>query len=284
METEKDHLRVDETESKAITAVGKKVLKGKISVSPIKVVTSNVTLEDVGKNNSTSSKKVETSDSLVKSKENSSSSRETESSDSPTKRNKDGPSSKKSGSAKTTVKSNKNCSPTEKSESVDFKAKRKENKSPMKKVETSNTTANGNKNSSPLIKEGASSLTASSQEKNDGTSDFMTESKVGGLSEAVSTQALSSPKTKKKPRKSRGSRVSLICEEAETVIPKRRKSERTYEGDKLFGCNHCPLAFSSKEARMEHERTHQEKPHECPYCEMRFLAVMSMNRHMRIHK
>ena len=106
-----------------------------------------------------------------------------------------------------------------------------------------------------------------------------------GIAEAQEPVKELSIKVRKPLRKSVWpQRKFTVIEEDTDLTPHRRKSERTYDGDKLFGCNHCPLAFSSKDARVEHERTHQEKPYECPYCEMRFLAELSMNRHMRIHK
>jgi len=63
-----------------------------------------------------------------------------------------------------------------------------------------------------------------------------------------------------------------------------RFSERKFAGEKLYMCNHCPLTFSSLENRVEHERTHKEKPFECIYCEMRFSYQLSLNRHIKIHK
>jgi len=48
-------------------------------------------------------------------------------------------------------------------------------------------------------------------------------------------------------------------------------------------CNHCPLTFSNNDSKVAHERTHQEKPLECAFCEMRFTAEFGLRRHQRIH-
>jgi len=64
----------------------------------------------------------------------------------------------------------------------------------------------------------------------------------------------------------------------------RRFSERRFQGEKPYMCNHCPLTFSSLDNRVVHERTHREKPFECAFCEMRFSFELSLKRHIKIHK
>ena len=66
--------------------------------------------------------------------------------------------------------------------------------------------------------------------------------------------------------------------------PKRRRSERRFEGVKPFKCNHCELSYSSLENKKVHEATHTDKIHLCMYCEMRFYFPLCLKRHYRIHK
>jgi len=66
--------------------------------------------------------------------------------------------------------------------------------------------------------------------------------------------------------------------------PKRRHSERKFEGAKPYKCNHCPLSYSNIESKRVHEQTHQEeKPIHCVYCDMRFALEISLKKHSRIH-
>ena len=67
-------------------------------------------------------------------------------------------------------------------------------------------------------------------------------------------------------------------------VPRRRVSERRFEGAKPFKCNHCQLSYSSLENKKVHEQTHIEKNLLCLYCDMRFYYPLCLKRHNRIHK
>ena len=86
------------------------------------------------------------------------------------------------------------------------------------------------------------------------------------------------------PRTSRASsRSGSRTPEVDQSQPRRRCSERRFEGLKLFKCNHCDLSYSSLENKKAHEETHLEKEHVCVYCDMRFYFPLSLSRHKRIH-
>jgi len=69
-----------------------------------------------------------------------------------------------------------------------------------------------------------------------------------------------------------------------TEHPRRRVSERRFEGAKPYKCNHCKLSYSSLENKRVHEQTHIEKNLLCLYCDMRFYFPLCLKRHSRIHK
>ena len=69
-----------------------------------------------------------------------------------------------------------------------------------------------------------------------------------------------------------------------TENPRRRVSERRFDGVKPYKCNHCKLSFSSLENKKVHEQTHIEKNLLCLYCDMRFYFPLCLKRHSRIHK
>jgi len=155
---------------------------------------------------------------------------------------------------------------------------------PLKPIK--NGQSKGTKSGSETSNENFKNKNITERPEKEKKSEKNTKEKTASAKEAPikSPPSITKIKAKSKARRSKGARVPRYDFSESLVIPNRRKSERTFDGDKLFGCNHCPLAFSNLESRVEHERTHLEKPYECPYCEMRFLAVISMNRHMRIHK
>ena len=69
-----------------------------------------------------------------------------------------------------------------------------------------------------------------------------------------------------------------------TENPRRRVSERRFEGAKPYKCNHCKLSYSSLENKKVHEQTHIEKNLLCLYCDMRFYVPLCLKKHSRIHK
>jgi len=75
-----------------------------------------------------------------------------------------------------------------------------------------------------------------------------------------------------------------IVQPMEGEFTGRRQSQRSYGGEKPFMCNHCPLTFSNHDSKVGHERTHTEKKLECPFCEMRFGADISLRKHSKIHE
>jgi len=75
-----------------------------------------------------------------------------------------------------------------------------------------------------------------------------------------------------------------IVQPMEGEFTGRRQSQRSYGGEKPFMCNHCPLTFSNNDSKVGHERTHTEKKLECPFCEMRFGADISLRKHSKIHE
>ena len=86
----------------------------------------------------------------------------------------------------------------------------------------------------------------------------------------------------------RSGKMKVISKKPESKTeepqPKRRRSERRFEGVKPYKCNHCELSYSSLENKKVHETTHTDKIHLCMYCEMRFYFPLCLKRHNRIHK
>ena len=68
------------------------------------------------------------------------------------------------------------------------------------------------------------------------------------------------------------------------VTTGRRVSERIFEGDKPYKCNHCQLSYSSLENKKLHEQTHSEKSLLCHVCDMRFFFPLCLKKHRRIHQ
>ena len=64
----------------------------------------------------------------------------------------------------------------------------------------------------------------------------------------------------------------------------RRVSERRFEGEKPYKCNHCQLSYSSLENKKVHEQTHIEKELICVFCDMRFYFPLCLKKHKRIHQ
>ena len=64
----------------------------------------------------------------------------------------------------------------------------------------------------------------------------------------------------------------------------RRVSERRFEGEKPYKCNHCQLSYSSLENKKVHEQTHIEKELICIFCDMRFYFPLCLKKHKRIHQ
>jgi len=117
-----------------------------------------------------------------------------------------------------------------------------------------------------------------------------------GVSSTNSTTALDSDNSitssefavptapRRKSSRPGGPKRPEIVQPMEGEFTGRRQSQRSYGGEKPFMCNHCPLTFSNNDSKVGHERTHTEKKLECPFCEMRFGADISLRKHSKIHE